>query len=291
MLYCYGEVLFDCLPSGKIAGGAPMNVAYHAQQLGFQSAMISRVGDDRFGHELLAFLTSKNIAIDWVQVDQMHPTSTVQVALDAKGHASYTIVEPVAWDFIDIEDKVKEAVSKADMFLYGSLVTRQAKSRETLMYLLNVAPFKVFDVNLRVPFYSKKQLEPLLEQAHLVKMNDDEVAIVADWYGIKGSETAKMEALYEHFNLEGVLVTRGANGAVFYDENGFVEHGGYPVEVQDTIGSGDSFLAAFLSEYVQGNNIENCLDLACGLGAFVATQKGGTPQYAKSDILNLVKHA
>lgn len=274
---CFGEILWDLLPTGKVAGGAPMNVAYHLNQLRVPAAMISRIGMDALGTEIANFLKSKKVPIGLVQRDGRHGTGIVQVELNEKGSPRYEIVEGVAWDFIHGSQAAQAAVKDSRAFIFGSLVARHEKSRQTLFALLELAPFKVFDVNLRQPFFSKMLLDSLLEKANFVKMNDEELDIISEWHGFKGNQQEKMTMVKNAFNLEVLLVTRGENGAICLVKSGFCSHPGYKVTVQDTIGSGDAFLAGYLSRYLAHETPETCLDFACRMGAFVATQRGGTP--------------
>lgn len=286
---CFGEILWDLLPSGKVAGGAPMNVAFQLNQLGVPVSMVSRIGDDNLGREIFDFLTEKNVPTDLVQRDKTQPTGIVKVALNERGQAHYEIVEDVAWDFIASENSAVEAVKNAEAFVFGSLAARSEKSRETLLKLIENARFRVFDVNLRKPFFSKKQLDELLEKANFVKMNDEELDIISAWHGFVGSENDKMLALKKAFALDLLIVTRGENGAISLGETGFCSHNGVKVEVVDTIGSGDAFLAGYLSQFLQKKSPAACLDFGCQMGAFVATQRGGTPQLGGA--IRAVAHA
>lgn len=280
----YGEVLWDLLPSGKIAGGAPLNVAFHAKTFGLQASLVSRVGSDALGRELLAFLERKGIPTDMVQVDHTFPTGIVNVRLDAEGSPSYEIVPSVAWDHIYPTDEAKKAVSAADALVFGSLACRSYQTKSTLFELIERAPLRVFDVNLRPPFFSKELIEALLSKADLVKMNDQELGIIASWHNKGGSNTDKMDFLKQHYGLESLLVTAGAEGALFQNDQGLFSHAGYKVNVQDTIGSGDAFLGAFLSGHLRGASPSECLDTACAAGAFVATKEGATPAYSPTEI-------
>lgn len=280
----YGEVLWDLLPTGKIAGGAPMNVAFHAETFGLQTSLISRVGADELGRELLAFLSNKGIPTGLVQVDHTFPTGIVNVTLDANGSPSYEIVQPVAWDYIHPTDEAKKAVSTADAFVFGSLACRTNRTKQTLLELLEIAPLRVFDVNLRPPFFSKELLEELLLKANLVKMNDEELDTIAGWYGIAGEDAEKMDFIKKQYRLDALLMTLGAHGAMFQNNQGLFSQTGFNVKVQDTIGSGDAFLGAFLSRFLRGASPAECLKTACATGAFVATKKGATPDYSPIDI-------
>lgn len=276
-IVCFGEVLWDMLPSGKVAGGAPMNVAHHAQQLGLPSTMISSVGKDELGDELLLFLEGKGIPTRWIQRSTSYPTSSVQVHLDEQGSASYEIVEGVAWDDIQLEASMLEAVKGASAIVFGSLATRIATSKETLLALLAVAPLRVFDINLRAPFYSQSSIDALLKQADIVKVNDEELDMLADWYGQAKEMDSMTQFVMDKFQLQRVIVTRGGEGAICRDDAGLHSHPGFPVTVKDTVGSGDSFLAAFLTQMLKGESTSKCLAFACGVGALVATKSGGTP--------------
>lgn len=280
---CFGEILWDLLPGGKIAGGAPMNVAYQLNQLGVPVGMVSRIGRDDLGDEIFEFLKAKNIPTAFVQQEKTRPTGIVKVVLNERGQPQYEIVENVAWDFIEAENGAVEAVKNADIFVFGSLVARAETSRETLFNMLENARFRVLDVNLRKPFFSKKLLDELLQKVEFVKMNDEELDIIADWLGFRGDEKNKMTALKNAFALDVLVVTRGEKGAVSLDATGFCQHDGVKVEVVDTIGSGDAFLAGYLSKFLQKKTPAECLGFGCQMGAFVATQRGGT---APSNFLN-----
>ncbi|MEY4904746.1 MAG: hypothetical protein RLZZ292_2561, partial [Bacteroidota bacterium] len=249
-IVCFGEVLWDLLPTGKVAGGAPMNVAFHLNELGAASTMISRIGADELGIEITNFLKEKGIDIAFVQVDTSFPTGIVEVTLSESGQPSYEIVENVAWDNIKIEPKAIKAVREADAFVFGSLVARNETSKNTLLELIEAAQLTVFDVNLRAPFFSKELLHELMQKANIVKMNDEELEIISDFQGIEGTEKEKMKQLKKTYNLDLLVVTKGKKGAMVFFDAVFYENEGVKVTVQDTIGSGDAFLAAFLYHYL-----------------------------------------
>ena len=276
-IVCFGEVLWDLLPTGKVAGGAPMNVAHHAKQVGAHSTMISSVGRDALGDELIVFLEDKGIPTHLVQRSERFPTSVVKVHLDDSGSASYEIVEGVAWDDIQLADAMLEAVRAADLLVFGSLVTRSATSRSTLQALLKAAQVRVFDVNLRAPFYSPASIEALLKESDIVKTNDDELEKLADWFGQDKEMPLMTQYLMDRFDLQKVIVTRGSHGAACRDVEGWHEHPGFRIKVTDTVGSGDSFLAGFLTSMLKGESTKDCLAFACAVGALVATYAGGTP--------------
>lgn len=284
VIICFGEILWDVLPTGRIAGGAPMNVAFHANQLGLESKMISKIGNDDLGKELKRFLDNIGVSVELIQTDNTFPTGIVNVTLDKNGSAFYEIVSPVAWDYIDHDNKVKDFVKNAGALVFGSLACRTERNKKTLLEYLDLAPIRVFDVNLRTPFYSRSLIEELLAKADIVKMNDEELALIADWQGLSGDEKSQMNFIKNKFELDVVILTKGRHGAACLDETGYYEQQGFRIKVQDTIGSGDSFLAAFLSRFLKGESTPDCLAFAGAVGALVATKQGGTPKIELPEI-------
>ncbi len=273
---CFGEVLWDMLPQGKVAGGAPMNVAFQTRQLGLEALLISRVGQDDLGEELLGFLQEKGLDTSWVQTDAQHGTGLVRVELSADGQPSYEIVHPAAWDFIESGWELEESVRSSDLFVFGSLAARSVVSRNTLTRLLDLAPFRAFDINLRPPFYSAELILTLLSRSDLVKVNEEELKMLADWFTLSGDRTEQMERLQERFGWEGMICTLGSEGALYRDRSGIYRQAGFPISVRDTIGSGDAFLSAFLWGMLSGDDPATCLRKGAAAGAWVATQAGAT---------------
>ena len=284
---CFGEVLWDMLPSGKVAGGAPMNVAFHANQLGIPAQIISSVGNDDLGNELSEFLVGKGIDTRHVQNDNHFPTGTVNVILSSNGSPTYEIITPVAWDHIQSDIETKTIVSNSDAFVFGSLSARSQTTRNTLLELLNLAKLKVFDVNLRSPFYTQSLLLQLLDKADIVKMNDEELETIGEWLAIKGPLPDMALQIKNKFDFHQLIVTRGAKGAWLFHEDAMISSSGSDIQVQDTIGCGDAFLAAFLTKHLRKETPKKCLQFASLTGAYVATQKGGTPDLSEPEILKL----
>jgi fructokinase len=287
---CFGEVLWDILPTGQQPGGAPFNVAVHLHQLGQPVELISRVGDDELGRELLAFIESKGLSTAHVQQGHTHLTGVVKANVDDANEVIYKIVQPVAWDYIQYEPALAELVAQADVLVYGSLVARQAGSRETLYRLLENAQFRVFDVNLRPPHYTKEITKYLLEKSHLVKINHHELAEIMEWFG-RGPVPNRAEAmqwLAERYQLQAVCVTCGADGAMLWTGGRLYRAPGLPVQVRDTIGSGDAFLAALLKGWLAAEEPETMLRFACAAGALVATHQGATPTLTATDVTELL---
>jgi fructokinase len=292
---CFGEMLWDCFPDHEIPGGAPMNVALHLHQLGLEVKMISRVGIDKHGQKILDFVKSYGLDASCIQLDEQQATGTVEVDNTDVENIKYTIVSPVAWDFIALRNEALKAVQAADAFIFGSLSVRNHVSWETLYHLLHEPVLKVFDINLRAPFYDFEQIEIILGYTDILKINEDELDIVADYFDIEMHEKATSQEkpklvcayLTEHFPISMVCVTLGAKGAMIYQQGKITSHPGYKVKVEDTVGSGDAFLGGFVKTYLEGKRPEEILDFACAMGAYVATQKGGTPRYKVEDVLKV----
>ncbi len=284
---CFGEILWDILPQGKVPGGAPMNVCYHLNQLGQAAAIISKIGKDEHGKGLSEFLQQHKVDVSLVQADELHATGTV-IATQQGNEMEYDIVQPVAWDFIDATEELLDKVSKASYFVCGSLAARSEHSRSALYQLLGVAQTKVIDINLRPPHFEKGTLEHLFQQADILKLNDHELALIAGWYIHEPDFEKQVVFLSDQFSVPTVIITKGANGAALYYNNAFYYHNGYKVMVADTIGSGDAFLAGFLSRHIENSSPEASLEFACKLGAFVASKKGACPPYEVSEVENLI---
>ena len=285
MVVCFGEILWDNLPSGKKAGGAPMNVAYHLHHLGIDSLIISRVGDDESGKELFKLLEDRGLSTAFCQVDTEYATSEVLARISPNHEVSYDIVYPVAWDFIEWKNEFGTLLKKANAFVFGSLINRHKVSRAVLHRILEVAKYRVLDINLRTPHYSPEVISDLLHKTDLLKLNVNELYLVGKWFAETNSKEIEIIAmLQDKFNIKEILVTRGDIGASYFIENTRYDHGGYSVQVADTVGSGDAFLAAFLSKKLSGAPVEEALDYACILGAFVTTHAGACPNYGDSDL-------
>lgn len=282
---CFGEALFDVFPTHTKIGGAPLNVALHLSSLGIDTQIISRIGSDTLGDEMLHYINQNGVSSISIQKDPTFKTGEVIVALDQKGSASYTINYPVAWDKIDCTEDDKNTVKNADAFVFGSLACRDSKTHNTLLKLISYSKYAVFDVNLRTPFYTQELLQQLILQANFIKFNDDELYEIS---GYMNSPFHSIEQnilfIAEQTNTKHICVTKGSHGAVLYMEGTFYYHSGYRVKVTDTVGAGDSFLAGLLSKLLTDINPQEAIDFACAIGALVATREGANPKFDKSEI-------
>lgn len=287
---CFGEVLWDVFPTYKKIGGAPLNVAVRLQSLGNDVSMISKVGEDKDGENIIEFLKEKDVDFQYIQKDTNYKTGSVSVLLDETGSASYTIDFPRAWDYIDCINEIKANVQKSDAFIYGSLAARNEHTKTSLFELLKVASFKVFDVNLRAPHYTKELLKELMLEADFIKFNDEEILEIANYLGsecIGIEENMKFVAAITHTDT--ICVTRGGDGAVLLTNNQFYDHKGYRVNVVNTVGAGDSFLASLIHCLLKGDNPNTAIDFACVVGALVTQSEGANPKLSKEDISSFIK--
>ena len=276
-----GEALWDVLPEGKKIGGAPANFAYHISQFGFDSRVVSAVGDDKLGNEILENFDGKGLkyVIDKVP----YPTGTVQVELDEAGVPCYDIKENVAWDNIPFTPELEELARNTRSVCFGSLAQRSIVSRETINKFLDTMPegegqCKIFDVNLRQGFYTKEILCNSFRKCNILKINDEELITVSRMFGYPGIDLQdKCWILLAKYNLKMLILTCGINGSYVFTpgEVSFVETP--KVKVADTVGAGDSFTAAFVSSILSGKSVNEAHRLAVEVSAFVCTQNGAMP--------------
>ncbi len=285
---CVGEMLWDMLPSGAKAGGAPMNVALHLKKFGFDSKFAGKVGNDQLGKQLKDFLVDNGMDISLIQTDTDLPTSTVEVILGANNEVRFDIIDNVAWDKIELTKELRNTAEETDVLIYGTLASRHSMTRDTILSLLENNCLKLIDVNFRSPYVEKEVVEQLLNKADIVKLNNEELRVVGSWYNKNYSTNELIKWFAEKYQNNMLCLTRGANGALIYHQNELIEHQGYKVNVVDTVGSGDAFLAGFLAIYLDSNQIVSALNYACATGALVATKTGATPHYEISEIEAIV---
>lgn len=277
-----GEALWDVLPEGKKLGGAPANFAYHVSQFGLQSRVVSAIGEDKLGNEILDNFQGKGLHTLIAKVE--YPTGTVQVQLDNEGVPCYDIKENVAWDNIPFTDKLKQLAQKTCAVCYGSLAQRNVVSRETINAFLDAMPegkgqYKIFDINLRQGFYTKEIICNSMQRCNILKINDEELVTVSRMFGYPGIDLQdKCWILLAKYKLEMLILTCGVNGSYVFTPGSvsFVETP--KVEVADTVGAGDSFTAAFVSAILKGKPVNEAHQLAVNVSAYVCTQNGAMPE-------------
>jgi fructokinase len=276
-ILCVGEVLWDALPEGLFLGGAPFNVACHLRGAGLSATMVSRIGEDQLGEEVLRRAERYGVGVDLIQLDSSLPTGFVRVKVDPEGNPAYEIVEPAAWDAIETTSELLRRATDARAIVFGSLAQRHARSRATIARLWESPALMVFDVNLRPPYDDRAIVERSLRRADVVKLSEPEMERVAEWFGLRGSPREMVRSLAEQFSCRVVCLTRGSDGAALWHAGEWTEHPGFTVEVRDTVGAGDAFLAVLLAGLLAGGADAALLQHANLIGAYVATQYGAVP--------------
>lgn len=278
-----GELLWDVLPTGKRAGGAPVNFVYHATQMGAEGYAISAVGNDVSGTEIIQELDKNHIISDYISTVE-YPTGSVMVELK-KGIPTYTIIEGVAWDHIPLTQASIDLMKRADAVCFGTLAQRAPESRETLHTLLSYMPeeaLRFFDINIRQSYYSKELIETLLEQANVFKINDEELEMLRPMFGLEGSTDEVCRGLIERYGLRYLILTAGAEFSTIYSPTEASTIPTPKVKVADTVGAGDSFSGAFVYSILTGKPLREAHQKAVEIAAFVCTQSGAWPAYPKS---------
>lgn len=277
-----GEILWDMLPSGKKLGGAPANFAFHAEKLGGEGVIVSSVGNDPEGAEILESLRKMELSTDYIEKDSEHPTGKVTVSLDRNGIPKYVIHENVAWDFISSSERLSKLATSSDCVCFGTLSQRSQRSAETVTDFVRTAAksgaLTIYDINIRPPFYSDETIRKSLELCKVLKINDEETEILREKLGAS-SPKEFAHSLFRKYGLEAVIVTRGANGSVIYLSDGKEsEHPGNKVKIADTVGAGDAFTAAFAVAYMKGVPLDRINNIANSVSSFVCSRHGATPE-------------
>ena len=275
-----GEVLWDLLPGGRQLGGAPANFAYHAAALGASARVISRVGNDSLGKELVERLEKIGLPSDCIQVGSSAPTGTVTVEVAADGQPKFHIHERVAWDALADEPAAQAAVAAADVICFGSLAQRSEPARSTIRSLIartRSSAWRVFDINLRQHYYSRSVIEESLAWANVLKINDEELPRLADMLGLKGDIRSQIGELVRRFGLRLVAFTRGGSGSLLHSDGNWSDQPGIATNVVDTVGAGDSFTAAMMLGLLAGWSLDHINEQANRVAAYVCSQTGATP--------------
>jgi fructokinase len=285
----YGEVLWDVFDNEKKIGGAPLNVALRMKSLGCEVGMISCVGNDADGKAIIEKIKNLGLETNSIIESEEFATGVVQVTLNESGSASYQINYPSAWDKIVLNDTAKRIVSEADVLIYGSLVCRDAVSRSALNELLQYNAYKVFDVNLRKPHYSYEIIESLMHTADFIKFNDEELLEIATaFHSSHTSVEENIKFIAEKTNTKTICVTKGGDGAVLFVNGKLYYNHGYPITVVDTVGAGDSFLAALITSLLRDKNPQEAIDFASAVGALVAGSTGANPNISVDEVKKFI---
>lgn len=277
-----GEALWDVLPDGKKIGGAPANFAYHVKQFGLESYAISAVGEDTLGDELLSQFDKHGVSYHIARVP--YPTGTVLVELDSEGVPQYEIKENVAWDNIPFTPELEEMAKRTKAICFGSLAQRNIVSRETINRFIDTIPddddrLKVFDINLRQNFYTKEIICNSMKQCNILKINDEELVTVSRMFGYPGIDLEnKCWILLGKYNLKMLILTCGINGSYVFTPGEISFQPTPSVQVEDTVGAGDSFTAAFIANILKGRDVKEAHRIAVETSAFVCTRKGAMPK-------------
>lgn len=282
-----GELLWDMLPGGTNLGGAPANFTVMAGRLGNHAAVLSRIGRDDLGRQAIIRLDPMPVDASSLQIDPFHETGRVTVSL-VDGMPAYTIHEPAAWDYLELTDEWVRMAERADALCFGSLAQRNAQSRQTIQTLVAQASescVRVFDVNLRAPFYSSEVIQESLELATVLKMSDEELPQILSLLGLPIDEVTQEDGLRrgaerllnEFPELSMIAVTRGSRGSLLVSPKEWSEHPGFPIQLVDQIGAGDAFTAAMIHYLLRGADLATLNEAGNRWGSWVASQSGAMP--------------
>ena len=275
-----GEILWDMLPSGTFLGGAPANFAFHANELGAHGVVVSAVGQDDLGQRIVDQLQQLNVSTAGLR-QTTQPTGTVTVTTVA-GQPNYVIHTDVAWDFIPFDTALRDLASQTDAVCFGTLAQRCHNSRESIRSFLQATGkhcWRIFDINLRQQFYDASVIRSSLELAHVLKLNHEELPIVAQLMGINATAEETIQILLQSCQLRLIALTRGGSGSSLYTRWRTSHHPGYPVSnIADTVGAGDSFTAALVMGLLNSDDLDSIHDRAARIASYVCTQRGATPQ-------------
>lgn len=283
-----GEVLWDAFPEGEKFGGAPANFACHCHSLGAEAHVISCVGNDERGSKARAFLDNHGVNISGLAVSDEHETGVVLVTLDEKGKPDYEIKEGVAWDYIPWTEEMESYVPQLDAICFGSLCQRNDVSRKTARQCLAATKpdcLRVFDINIRQSFYGPEIINASLEASNALKLNDEELPIVASMLGISGNNEELLCELIEKYGLRLAILTCGPEGALMMttEDSSFAVPPDDPVV--NTVGAGDSFTAATIMGFLKGRPLAEINKHANEIATYVCKQHGAVPVLPESLII------
>jgi fructokinase len=279
-----GELLWDLLPAGKQLGGAPANFVYHAGKLGAEAYIVSVVGNDDYGKEILNILDHQNMSDKYIKKDNLHNTGTVSVSLDNKGVPTYIIHKNAAWDFISLDNDLISLAQKTDAVCFGSLAQRSEVSRHSITGFLKSLKhdcLKICDINLRQNFYSKKLITESLALTDILKLNDEELKVISELLSFSGSENDLLLQILNKFNLQLIALTKGAKGSILITKREYSGIQAPEIKIADTVGAGDAFTAAMIYGFLQGYSIKSIHKNANNLAGYVCSKPGAMPPLEK----------
>ena len=278
-----GELLWDMLPTGKKIGGAPVNFVYHAAMNGSEGYVITAIGNDTYGDEILSEIEKYGVNV--ILNRNSYPTGLVNVSLDLSGIAEYDIVENSAWDYLEPNEKAYDIIRRCDCVCFGTLAQRNHVSRQAILDILSIAPntaIKFFDINLRQHYFDKEIILNSLSAATILKLNNDELRVIGQMLDISEAEDSIADRLIRDHDLQYLILTCGDSYSKIYSKSGEMSHLITPkVRVSDTIGAGDSFSGTFISEILNGTDMREAHQKAVDISAWVCTQSGAFPKYPK----------
>jgi fructokinase len=275
-----GEVLWDALPSGEAFGGAPANFTCHCRSLGAEAYIISAVGADERGSAAIEFLGNHGVSVSGLAICSDRETGVVQVTLDAKGKPTYDICEGVAWDSIPLNAEMRIIAGKLDAVCFGSLCQRDPESRRTIRQLLAVTrpeALRVFDINLRQNYHDAELIRDSIELANVLKLNDEELPVVAEVYGFHGDELEVLRSVVQSCDLKLAALTRGAEGSVLMTPGGVSAGPAHPAEIVSTVGAGDAFTATLVMDFLAERPLDSINAHANAVAAYVCSKEGAVP--------------
>ena len=275
-----GEILWDMLPSGKVIGGAPANFAYHAQELGESSIVVSCIGNDELGREIISSLEKKDMPTEFLYIDKSHPTGVVSARISKEGKPSYLIQEEVAWDYIPTSTLIRELAFKSAAVCFGTAAQRSQLSRmtiQTFVGLMEQDSIRVFDINLRQNFYSQDVIETSLSLANVLKLNVNELSVVKKLLRLNGDEKKILNDLSRKYSLNLIALTRGREGSILFTEGKTSNHEGHKINVEDTVGAGDAFVAGLVTGMLRGYELDDLHNKANRVASYICSKHGATP--------------
>ena len=287
-----GEILWDIFSNGRKLGGVPANFAYHVSALGHEGVVVSRIGNDELGKEIVDYLTELDFATDYIQVDKDKPTGVVKIKMDDENQPNYIIKEDVAWDFLGWNEKFNKLIKSVDAICFGTLAQRNEVSRETILKFLretNNKAVKILDINLRQNFYNKRIIEESLRFSNILKLNTSELEILSELLEInkKYDEKDLCRFIISSYEVKLICLTKGEEGSMLIDENSSYESQVYPYEVADRVGAGDAFAAAIIVHFLKGDSLDVISGYANKLASWVTSKPDGMPIY-NSDIISIM---